>query len=157
MPSPCHDDVIDISSVSFSFSSRQKAAVASSTGKQYSMRSSSRVISRGVAKGGMLEKKRRSSCRRCIAPDFLGLGYTEVAKGQSAAPDAQVEMLTALLDTREIGQVDLVANDSGGAIAQWLLVRYPQRVRTLLLTHCDGEIDCPPPALQPVFELARKG
>lgn len=104
---------------------------------------------------GALE--RLSPYRRCIAPDFLGLGYTEVAKGQSVAPDAQVEMLIALLDTLDIGQVDLVANDSGGAVAQLLLVRYPQRVRTLLLTNCDAEIDCPPPALQPVIELARKG
>jgi pimeloyl-ACP methyl ester carboxylesterase len=73
------------------------------------------------------------------------------------APDAQVEMLIALLDTLDIAQVDLVANDSGGAVAQLLLVRYPQRVRTLLLTNCDAETDCPPPALKPVIELARKG
>jgi len=103
---------------------------------------------------GALE--RLSSYRRCIAPDFLGLGYTEVAEGQSVAPDAQVEMLIALLDALDVGQVDLVANDSGGAVAQLLLVRYPQRVRTLLLTNCDAEIDCPPPALKPVIELARK-
>ena len=104
---------------------------------------------------GALE--RLSPYRRCIAPDFLGLGYTEVAEGQSVAPDAQVEMLIALLDALDIGQVDLVANDSGGAVAQLLLVRYPQRVRTLLLTNCDAEIDCPPPALKPVIELARQG
>jgi haloalkane dehalogenase len=28
---------------------------------------------------------------------------------------------------------------------------------TLLLTNCDAETDCPPPALKPVIELARKG
>ena len=42
--------------------------------------------------------ERLSAHRRCIAPDFLGLGFTEVAKGQSVAPNAQVEMLAALLD-----------------------------------------------------------
>lgn len=104
---------------------------------------------------GALE--RLSPYRRCIAPDFLGLGYTEVADGQSVAPAAQVEMLIALLDKLDIRQVDLIANDSGGAVAQLLVVRYPQRVRSLLLTNCDAEIDCPPPALQPVIELARKG
>jgi haloalkane dehalogenase len=104
---------------------------------------------------GALE--RLSPYRRCIAPDFLGLGYTEVAEGQSVAPAAQVDMLIALLDSLEVGQVDLIANDSGGAVAQLLLVRHPQRVRTLLLTNCDAEIDCPPPALLPVIELARKG
>lgn len=104
---------------------------------------------------GALE--RLSPYRRCIAPDFLGLGHTEVAEGQSVAPAAQVDMLAVLLDRLSIGQVDLVANDSGGAVAQLFAVRHPRRVRSLLLTNCDAEIDCPPPALRPVIELARQG
>jgi pimeloyl-ACP methyl ester carboxylesterase len=101
--------------------------------------------------------ERLSPYRRCIAPDMLGLGYTEVVPGQSVAPDAQVEMLAELLDTLGVATVDLVANDSGGAVAQMFLVRYPHRVRTVLLTNCDSEPECPPPALLPVLELARKG
>lgn len=101
--------------------------------------------------------ERLSPYRRCIAPDMLGLGYTKVAHGQSVAPDAQVEMLAELLDALGVATVDLVANDSGGAVAQMFLVRYPHRVRTLLLTNCDSEPECPPPALLPVLELARKG
>lgn len=100
---------------------------------------------------------RLSAYRRCVAPDLLGLGYTEVAPGQSVAPDAQVAMLAELLDALGIATVDVVANDSGGAVAQLFLVRHPHRVRTLLLTNCDTEPDCPPPALQPVLELARQG
>jgi pimeloyl-ACP methyl ester carboxylesterase len=100
---------------------------------------------------------RLSPYRRCVAPDLLGLGYTEVAPGQSVAPDAQVVMLAELLDALGIATVDVVANDSGGAVAQLFLVRHPHRVRTLLLTNCDTEPDCPPPALQPVLELARQG
>jgi haloalkane dehalogenase len=101
--------------------------------------------------------ERLSPYRRCIAPDMLGLGYTEVAPGQSVAPDAQVEMLAELLDTLGVATVDLVANDSGGAIAQMFLVRHPHCVRTVLLTNCDTEPECPPEALLPVLELARKG
>ena len=71
--------------------------------------------------------------RRCVAADFLGLGFTEVAPGQSCAPNAQVEMLAALLDSLSISTVDLIANDSGGAVAQLSVLRYPQRVRTMLL------------------------
>src|SRR6266567_3551530 len=41
---------------------------------------------------------RLSEHRRCIAPDFMGLGYTEVAKGQSVAPASQVAMIAQLLD-----------------------------------------------------------
>ena len=95
--------------------------------------------------------------RRCLAPDFLGMGYTEVADGQDCAPDAQVAMLVALLDALSIERVDVVANDSGGAVAQLLVARHPHRVRTLLLSNCDTEVECPPPALLPVIELAKQG
>jgi len=104
---------------------------------------------------GALE--RLSPYRRCIAPDFMALGYTEVAEGQSVAPDAQVAMLVALLDSLSIPSVDIVANDSGGQVAQLFVIRHPERVRTLLLTNCDAEIDSPPPALLPVIELSKQG
>jgi pimeloyl-ACP methyl ester carboxylesterase len=98
-----------------------------------------------------------STVRRCIAPDFLALGYSEVAPGQSVAPHAQVDMLAQFLDKLSIPSVDVVANDSGGAIAQLFVTRYPERARSLLLTNCDTEPDSPPPAVLPVIELARAG
>jgi haloalkane dehalogenase len=100
---------------------------------------------------------RLAAVRRCIAPDFMGLGYTEVASGQSVAPSAQVEMLAALLDLLRVTSVDVIANDSGGAVAQLFMLRYPDRVRTLLLTNCDVEPDSPPPALTPVIDMSRAG
>lgn len=101
--------------------------------------------------------ERLAPYRRGVAPDFLGLGHTQVAPGQSLTPQAQADMLAELMDKLHIASADLVANDSGGAVAQIFLARYPQRVRSLLLTNCDSEIDCPPPALQPVIELSRAG
>ena len=101
--------------------------------------------------------ERLAAHRRCVAPDFMGLGYTEISDLQSVAPDAQVGMLAAFLDALSIPSVDLVASDSGGAVAQLFVTRYPSRVRTLLLTNCDAEIDSPPPALLPVIEKARAG
>jgi pimeloyl-ACP methyl ester carboxylesterase len=95
--------------------------------------------------------------RRCIAPDFLGMGYTEVADRQSCAPDAQVAMLIALLDALQVGRADVIANDSGGTVAQLLVAHHPERVRSLLLTNCDTEEDSPPPALLPVIALAKQG
>lgn len=100
---------------------------------------------------------RLSPYRRCIAPDFLGMGYTRAADGQSCAPEAQAGMLLALLDALSVSSVDVVANDSGGAVAQLLAARHGDRVRTLLLTNCDAEDDSPPPALLPVIGLAREG
>ena len=95
--------------------------------------------------------------RRCIAPDLLGLGYTEVAAGKSVGPQDQVAMLIELLDTKGVKKVDVIANDSGGAIAQWLVARHPDRVRSLLLTNCDTETDYPVASLAPVFEMAKNG
>lgn len=92
--------------------------------------------------------------RRCLAPDFLGLGYTRVGEGVSLEPANQVAMLAAFLDKLGIDQVDLVGNDSGGAVAQLLYVHHPERVRSVLLTNCDSEIECPPKAMAPVIELA---
>ena len=100
---------------------------------------------------------RLSQTRRCIAPDFLALGFTEVNDGQSVAPHDQVAMLLEFLDKLSISKVDIVANDSGGAIAQLFVARNPERVRTLLLTNCDTEPDSPPAAVTPVIELARAG
>jgi pimeloyl-ACP methyl ester carboxylesterase len=100
---------------------------------------------------------RLSAHRRCIAPDFMGLGYTEVGAGQRVTPDAQVAMLVALLDGLGVARADLVANDSGGAVAQLFMTQHRERVRTLLLTNCDTEPDSPPPAMKPVLEMARAG
>jgi haloalkane dehalogenase len=100
---------------------------------------------------------RLSTHRRCIAPDFLGLGYTQVAEAADLRPGAQLAMLVELLDSLGEQTVDIVANDSGGAVAQLFVAHYPQRVRTLLLTNCDANVDCPPKALEPLIEEARRG
>lgn len=100
---------------------------------------------------------RLSGHRRCIAPDFLGLGNTETSPAQSVAPDSQASMILQFLDRLSIASIDVIANDSGGAIAQLLAARHPERVRTLLLTNCDTEPDSPPAAVKPVIELARAG
>jgi pimeloyl-ACP methyl ester carboxylesterase len=95
--------------------------------------------------------------RRCVAPDFMGLGYTEVPETQSLTAHAQTEMLAALLDALAIGRVDVIASDSGGAVAQLFVARDPSRVRSLLLTNCDVEPGSPPPKVQPAIAMARAG
>jgi haloalkane dehalogenase len=101
--------------------------------------------------------ERLSPHRRCIAPDLMGLGYTEVMANQSVAPAAQVAMIIALLDGLAIQKVDLIANDCGGAIAQLFITKHRERVRTLILTNCDVETDSPPAALLPVIDAASRG
>jgi haloalkane dehalogenase len=89
--------------------------------------------------------------------DSAGLGYTEAHAGQDLSPIAQAEMLDAVLETLSIDAADVIANDSGGAVAQLLMVRHPARVRTLLLTNCDVHTNSPPPSIAAVVEAARKG
>jgi pimeloyl-ACP methyl ester carboxylesterase len=95
--------------------------------------------------------------RRCIAPDMMSLGYTEVPTGQPITPHLQVEMLAALLQKLTIREVDLVGNDSGGFVSQLFLAKYPQCVRSLLLTNCDVDEDNPPDGVLPLIGLAKQG
>ena len=87
----------------------------------------------------------------------MGMGYTQTPKGQTISPETQATMLVMLLDSLHINAVDLVANDSGGLVAQLLLAKYPGRVRTLLLTNCDADENSPPPQFLPFIEQAKKG
>jgi pimeloyl-ACP methyl ester carboxylesterase len=93
---------------------------------------------------------------RCIAPDFLGMGQSHARPGEDLAPASQADMLATLLDSLAIDRADIIANDSGCAVAQLLAVRHPARIRSLLLTNGDTEAQCPPPAMKPVIELARQ-
>ena len=98
-----------------------------------------------------------SDVRRCIAPDLMSLGHTEIAPDQDVSFVAQANMLLAFLDSLGVDRVDLVGNDSGGGIAQILAAKAPERVRSLVLTNCDTHDNWPPAAFLPVVELARKG
>lgn len=95
--------------------------------------------------------------RRCIAPDVMGMGFTQTPEGQGISPATQAAMLAMLLDSLHVDAVDLVANDSGGLVAQLFLAKHPQRVRTLLLTNCDVDENSPPPQFVPFIEQAKKG
>ena len=74
--------------------------------------------------------------RRCIAPDAMGLGYTEVASGQDVSFAEQARMIAAFLDVLKIETVDLVGNDTGAGISQIFAAKYPTKVRTLTLSNC---------------------
>jgi haloalkane dehalogenase len=95
--------------------------------------------------------------RRCIAPDVMGMGFTETVEQQEISPLTQVTMLGMLLDALHVDSVDLIANDSGGLVAQLFLARFPQRVRTILLTNCDVDTNNPPAGFVPFIQEAQKG
>ena len=95
--------------------------------------------------------------RRCIAIDLMGLGYTEIAPSQDVSFTAQAQMIAEVLDALGIERIDLIGNDSGGAVAQIFAAHYPDRLTSLVLTNCDVHDGWPPPQVTPIMEHARKG
>jgi len=76
--------------------------------------------------------------RRCIAYNLPVHGGSDVAADQPLDLASQAEMLGGFCDALGLTQFDLVANDTGGAIAQAFAVRAPERVRSLALTNCEA-------------------
>jgi pimeloyl-ACP methyl ester carboxylesterase len=98
-----------------------------------------------------------SDIRRCLAPDLLAHGDTEMAPDQDVSVSANADMLAQFLDALNVAQVDLVGNDSGGGIAQILAARHPERIRSLVLTNCDTHDNWPPEAFKPFLKMAAAG
>jgi len=95
--------------------------------------------------------------RRCIAIDLMGLGFIEIAPSQDVSFTAQARMVAEFLDALGIDRIDLIANDSGGAIAQIFAAHHPGRLTSLVLTNCDVHDGWPPPQVKPLMEHSRKG
>ncbi|MGH3232372.1 MAG: alpha/beta fold hydrolase [Streptosporangiaceae bacterium] len=96
-----------------------------------------------------------SGTSRCIAVDLPAHGASPARPDMSVT--ALAEALAGLCDSLGPGQVDLVGNDTGGAIAQVFAARHPGKLRSLTLTNCDCESNFPPPDFAPFIELARQG
>src|SRR5687768_18507841 len=64
--------------------------------------------------------------RRCIALDLMGLGYSEIGAGQDVSFTAQARMIADVVDALGLATIDLVGNDSGGAVAQIFAAHHRQ-------------------------------
>jgi pimeloyl-ACP methyl ester carboxylesterase len=95
--------------------------------------------------------------RRCIALDLLGHGATTSPPDADMSFPTQASMIASFLDALDIGQVDLIANDSGGGIAQIFAAEHPGRIRTLVLTNCDTHDNYPPQALEQFETIVEAG
>jgi pimeloyl-ACP methyl ester carboxylesterase len=95
--------------------------------------------------------------RRCIAIDLPAHGQTPTTESWDLSLGGLAQALVALCDAIDAGQVDLVANDTGGAVAQIFAATNPQRLRSMTLTNCDTQGNIPPPDFAPVVDLAREG
>src|SRR5580658_5798477 len=95
--------------------------------------------------------------RRCVAVDLLAHGGSCLAAAGPLSVEVQAEMILAFLDALGVREFDLVANDTGGAVAQLVATTVEPRLRTLTLTNCDTSDNLPPAAFLPVVGLARRG
>ncbi len=95
--------------------------------------------------------------RRCIAVDLPLHGRSPVTAGQDLSVAALAAGLEDFCDALGLTGIDLVANDTGGAIAQIFAARHPERLATLTLTDCDTAGNLPPESFKPTVELARAG
>lgn len=114
----------------------------------------------GVATNGYLWRNVIAALygeRRCIAIDLPLHGQSPAAGDQDFSLGALAEVLEDFCDALGLADLDLVANDTGGAVAQIFAARHPERLRTLTLTNCDTQDDVPPEAFKATVELAASG
>jgi 2-hydroxymuconate-semialdehyde hydrolase len=77
---------------------------------------------------------------RVIAPDLVGFGYTDAPADLAYRfMDTWIEQVIGLLDALGIERTDLVGNSFGGSLSLALAVRYPQRVRRMVLMGSGGQ------------------
>jgi pimeloyl-ACP methyl ester carboxylesterase len=98
-----------------------------------------------------------SGQHRCIAIDLPLHGQSPVTAEQDLSLAALAAGLDDFCEVLGLTGIDLVANDTGGAIAQIFAARHSQRLATLTLTNCDTVDNLPPEAFKPMVELAAAG
>lgn len=94
--------------------------------------------------------------RRLVAVDLLAHGQSDIGFAPLTL-SLQADVVLSVIDELELDEVDLVAHDSGGAVAQIVATRAPERVRSLTLIDCEVHDNIPPAAFMPIVELARSG
>jgi len=80
---------------------------------------------------------------RVYLPDLIGYGRSEKPRDFSYSVRDEAEIVVGFLDAVNLKQVDLGGWSMGGAIAQHLAFRHPERVRRLMLFDSAGILVLP--------------
>ncbi len=94
---------------------------------------------------------------RCVAIDLPLHGQTPAPPDQDFSLPALADFVAGCCDALELTNIDLVANDTGGAVAQVFAARNPGRLASLTLTNCETHDNVHPLPLLPGLLLARLG
>src|SRR5215213_5960629 len=82
---------------------------------------------------------------RCIAPDWpLGGHAIPLRENADLSLPGLARIVADFLEVLDLRQVTVVANDTGGAVAQWLVGHHAERIAGLMLTSCDAFEKFPP-------------
>jgi pimeloyl-ACP methyl ester carboxylesterase len=82
---------------------------------------------------------------RCIAPDWpLGAHSRPMRRDADLSLPGLARIVADFLDAMDLRDVTVVANDTGGAITQWLVGHHAERIDRLVLTSCDAFQKFPP-------------
>jgi pimeloyl-ACP methyl ester carboxylesterase len=93
---------------------------------------------------------------RCVVPDWpLGSHSLPLNEAADRSPRGIAHLIADFLQESDLESVTIVANDTGGAIAQLLVTERPERVGRLVLTPCDAYENFLPPAFRPLQWMAR--
>lgn len=93
---------------------------------------------------------------RTFVPDLpLGSHRHPFDEAADLSPTGVADVLAQYLAAVDVKHATLVANDTGGAITQFLLTRDPSRVGRVVFTNCDTFERFPPPPFDRMFKMAR--
>jgi pimeloyl-ACP methyl ester carboxylesterase len=111
-------------------------------------RGSSVVFVHGVGVNGDLWRRvapRLAGEHRCIVPDLpWGAHSRPLRQDADLSLPGMARIVADFMGALELDDVTIVANDTGGAVAQSLVGRHPERIGRLVLTSCDAFEKFPP-------------
>jgi pimeloyl-ACP methyl ester carboxylesterase len=94
--------------------------------------------------------------RRCIVPDLpFGAHSRPLREEADLSLPGMAGIVVDFLEALDLDDVAIVANDTGGAVAQWLVGHHPERIGSLVLTSCDA-FEKFPPTPQRYLEVAAR-
>jgi pimeloyl-ACP methyl ester carboxylesterase len=117
------------------------------------------VFVHGVGVNGDLWRSvapRLASEYRCIVPDLpFGAHSRPLRADADLSLPGMARIVADLIEGLGLEDVAIVANDTGGAVSQWLAGHHPQRIGRLVLTSCDA-FEKFPPTPQRYLEVAAR-
>ena len=116
------------------------------------------VFVHGLLVGGSLwdpVAERLEGLHRIVPTWPLGCHRRPLRDRTAATPTGVADLIAEFLERKDLRDVTLVGNDTGGALTQMVVTRHPERVARVVLTNCDAYEHFPPAPFGPLVTLAK--